>query len=298
MKSRKNLVSIILNCYNGEKYLGEALSSIKGQTYKNWELIFWDNKSTDNSAKILRTFKIKKLKYFLSKKHTSLYAARNLAIKKATGEYIGFIDADDLWEKNKLKKQISLFTDKETIVVYGNSWLKNEKKNKKKKFINYKVRGGYIYKDLVERYNVGIVTSLIKKSLLKKSKITFNGKYDIIGDYDFFLRLSKQYKFQFINEPIATYRIHYQNLSFLKKNKQIKEFFYWIKKNQYQLTKADYLKIKNKVRNLEFINIKLTKSFPHSFFYFLKFIKSVLNLKNIIILLTPSPILKRFMWFA
>ena len=55
-----------------------------------------------------------------------------MAIQKAKGEFIGFIDADDLWEKNKLKKQIKLFNDDKTIVVYGNSWLKNEKNNKKK----------------------------------------------------------------------------------------------------------------------------------------------------------------------
>jgi len=298
MKSRKNLVSIIINCYNGEKYLKEALLSIKAQTYKNWELIFWDNRSTDKSVKILKSIKIKNLRYFLSKKHTSLYAARNLAIKKAKGEYIGFIDVDDLWEKNKLKKQMKLFNDKKTIVVYGNSWLKNEKNNKKKKFINYDVKGGYIYKDLIEKYNVGILTSLIRKSLLKKTKVNFDNKYDIIGDYDFFIRLSKEYKFQFIKEPVATYRIHQQNLSLLKKEKQIKEFFYWIKKNKKNLAKEDYLKVRNKIYKLEFINLRLTKSFFNSFFYFMRFIEHVFSLKNIIILLTPSYFLKKLMWFV
>ena len=67
---KKKLISIIINCYNGEKYLKEALSSIKAQTYKNWELIFWDNRSKDKSAKIVKSFKIKKLKYYLSKRHT------------------------------------------------------------------------------------------------------------------------------------------------------------------------------------------------------------------------------------
>ena len=250
MKSGKNLVSIIINCYNGEKYLKEAILSIKAQTYKNWELIFWDNRSTDNSVKILKSLKIKNLRYFLSKKHTSLYAARNLAIKKAKGEYVAFIDVDDLWEKNKLKKQIKLFNDEKTIVVYGNLWLKNEKNNKRKKFINYDVKGGYIYKNLIQKYNVGILTTLIKKSLLKKSKVNFDNKYDIIGDYDFFIRLSKKYKFQFIKEPVATYRIHERNLSFLKKEKQIKEFLYWIKKNKKNLSKEEYLKIRNKIYKL------------------------------------------------
>ena len=73
--------------------------------------------------------------------------------------------------------------------------MKNEKNNKKKKFINYDVKSGYIYKDLIEKYNVGILTSLIKKSLLKKSKVNFDKKYDIIGDYDFFIRLSKNINF-------------------------------------------------------------------------------------------------------
>ena len=63
MKPKKNLVSIILNCYNGQKYLRETLLSIKAQTYKNWELIFWDNKSTDDRVKILISFKINNLRY-------------------------------------------------------------------------------------------------------------------------------------------------------------------------------------------------------------------------------------------
>ena len=72
MKSKKGLVSIILNCYNGETYLKEALSSVKSQTYKNWELIFWDNRSKDKSAKIVKSFKIKKLKYYLIIDHINL----------------------------------------------------------------------------------------------------------------------------------------------------------------------------------------------------------------------------------
>ena len=223
MKKRVKLVSIILNCYNGEKYLKHSLSSIKNQTYKNWELIFWDNRSTDNSKEILKSSKIKRLRYFLSKKHTTLYSARNLAIKKARGDYIAFIDSDDMWEKDKLEIQLKNFKDKNTAVVYGNSFLKNEINKKIKKFINYTVNSGYVYEDLIKNYNVGILTAMIKSSLLKKSKIKFNNKYNIIGDFDFFLRISKIYKFKYLAKPIATYRIHENNLSSIKKSLQIKE---------------------------------------------------------------------------
>lgn len=64
----KPLVSIIMNCYNGEKFLRESIQSVVSQTYKKWELIFWDNKSTDRSATILKSFKDSRIKYFKSKK--------------------------------------------------------------------------------------------------------------------------------------------------------------------------------------------------------------------------------------
>ena len=66
-KSSKPLVSIIVNCFNGDKYLSECLRSIKNQTYKNWELIFWDNKSTDKSKKIFINNKNNKMKYYSSR---------------------------------------------------------------------------------------------------------------------------------------------------------------------------------------------------------------------------------------
>ena len=85
-----NLISIIMNCYNGEKYIKRAITSILNQTYQNWELIFWDNVSNDNSSKILKSFSDNRIKYFLSNKHEKLYKARNSALKMANGNFIAF----------------------------------------------------------------------------------------------------------------------------------------------------------------------------------------------------------------
>ena len=98
MTKHKPLVSVIMNCHNGEKYLKESIKSLMSQTYKNWELSFWDNNSLDNSKKILKEIKDKRIKYFKSEKFQNLYHSRNLAIKKAKGKYVGFLDVDDLWE--------------------------------------------------------------------------------------------------------------------------------------------------------------------------------------------------------
>ena len=106
MNKKKPLVSIIMNCHNGEQYLRESISSVINQKYKNWELIFFDNNSKDQSVKIAKSFFNKKIRVFKSRKFLKLYEARNQAIKKTKGQYICFCDTDDWWFKSKLQVQI------------------------------------------------------------------------------------------------------------------------------------------------------------------------------------------------
>ena len=224
----KSLVSIIMNWYNGEKYLDESIQSIINQKYKNWELIFWDNKSTDNSAKIFKSFKDSRLKYFFSDKKTVLYKARNLAIKKAKGEFIAFLDVDDIWSKDKLSKQIPKFTNKKVGLVYSNFY-KYFQRNKKKE-IAYKnnLPAGYIAKQIIEKYQVGFLTVVLRKKFLIKEKV-FDFEYDLIADYDFILNFSKKHYFECINQPLAFYRIHSNQLQKIEMINQAKQYCRWIK---------------------------------------------------------------------
>ena len=130
--SYQPLVSIIMNCYNGETYLRESIESVLSQTYENWELIFWDNRSVDKSAKIFKSYDDKRFRYYYAPQHTLLYEARNEAIKKSSGEFIAFLDTDDFWEKDKLELQMPFFEDLKVGVVYGNLFIVNEKLNTKK----------------------------------------------------------------------------------------------------------------------------------------------------------------------
>ena len=98
----KTLISIIVNCYNGEKYLKDTIQSVLNQKYQNWEMIFWDNQSNDNSKKIINKYNDNRIKYFYSNKKLPLYAARNEAIKKSSGELIAFLDTDDWWDEKYL----------------------------------------------------------------------------------------------------------------------------------------------------------------------------------------------------
>jgi glycosyltransferase involved in cell wall biosynthesis len=235
MKS-KPLISVIMNCLNGSKYLKYSIKSVLDQEYKNWELIFWDNNSTDKSAEILFSFKDKRIKYFKSNSFAKLYRGRNLAIKKAKGDYITFLDTDDWWFKDKLTKQVLLLKKNKNVkFIYSNFYVYDQTKEKRKLYIKTKLDSGKIAKKLLKKYVVGILTVLIEKKIFKKYK--FNEDYNIIGDFDLFTRLSLDYKFYAIQKPLAYYRSHARN--YMKHNTQeyVDELKHWIKNYSHHFKK-------------------------------------------------------------
>jgi len=243
--NKSPLVSIIMNCYNGEKYLRQSIKSILSQTYQNWELIFWDNLSTDNSKKILKNFNDKRIKYFSSNSFLTLYEARNIAIKSATGKYVSFLDTDDYWIEDKLYKQIS-FLEKNKLckIIYSNFIVKNEVKRKEYIFCE-SLPSGKITKDLLKSYLIGILTVCMERDIF--STQIFNKKYNIIGDLDFFINLSKNYNIECINEPLASYRVHDDNYSKKKIRTYISELSSWIKENEIQFNKEGFTLIRLKI---------------------------------------------------
>lgn len=217
-----------MNCYNGEEFLREAISSVIAQTYENWELIFWDNHSTDGSARIFHEFSDIRLRYFLAPSHTLLYEARSMAMQKVSGDYIAFLDVDDWWTSDKLCKQIPLFKNKDVAVVYGNYWLKNERKKNTSIANKNKLPEGAILDDLLREYLVGILTIVMRRTVIENLNNCFDKQYQIIGDFDLMIRLSAKYQFACIQEPIAYYRWHGKNTSFLESYREIDELEHWI----------------------------------------------------------------------
>ena len=224
------LISIVMNCHDGEKYLNESISSVINQTYKNWELIFFDNFSKDKSKEILKSFDDKRIRYFRSEKFMSLYEARNSAIQQCKGKLVAFLDTDDIWLNNKLEKQIYVYkTNKDCDLIYSNFFVHNEEKKKLKIFTSKKLPQGKITQDLLNNYRVGLLTILVKKDVFKKQ--LFNPDYNIIGDFDLVLSLSLSSNFYCVNEPLAKYRQHEKNLS-KNLSLHIKEIENWISSNQ------------------------------------------------------------------
>ena len=222
----ETLISVIVNCYNGDKYLKDAIQSVLNQKYQNWEMIFWDNQSNDNSKKIFYSFNDNRLRYFYAKKHTTLYEARNLACEKAKGEYIAFLDCDDYWYDNFLSSRTEFFKNKFYDYSYSNSNYYFERTKRKKIHTEKKLKSGIIYDFLAQDYLVTISSLILKKKVLYEAS-GFNPKYNIIGDFDLLMNISKnKYAFS-IQDPLLDIKVHGNN--FLDKNRMMffKEFYDW-----------------------------------------------------------------------
>ena len=232
-------VSIIINCYNGEKYLKDCLDSVEDQTYKNYEVIFWDNKSIDDSSKIFLRYNNNNFKYFLSKEFTNLSEARNLALNNITGDYVAFLDTDDCWNKTKLEKQISFMKRNNLDISFTNYFLNDETKNKKelKKYYTKFPENNLIEK-LLKNYFISISTVIFK--VLKIEDIYFNQKYHLIGDYDLLMRNLLNKKTLGLNDPLANIRFHKENETKKYFLKNIFENKIWI-----NLNKKEFVRFKN-----------------------------------------------------
>ena len=112
------VVSVLINCFNGEEYVAEAIDSVYAQTYPNWEIVFWDNASTDRTSEIVGAYD-SRLRYFRSSELTPLHTARNLAISQCEGQAVAFLDADDIWLADKLERQMELFSERNPIIYGG-----------------------------------------------------------------------------------------------------------------------------------------------------------------------------------
>ena len=296
---KQPLVSVIMNCYNGERYLTNSLQSVLNQDYKNWELIFWDNKSKDNSKKIFMKFKDHRFKYYHAKKFTNLYTARNLAIRKAKGKIISFIDVDDMWLPKKLKKNVEFFKkNKNAEILYSNYFVQRYFFGIKYRELKYKrlLPSGNIMKKLLKFYPIGWVTVSLKRNLIKNNKKLFDESLDMVADFDLMIRLALKKKIFCIQEPLAVYRYHRNQLSRSNFFKQIEHFLKWVnlaKKRKVidNLKKYDLIREKT----LFFKEIKLIKSGNYSYSRYLSFFLSgniKLFIKLLLFFLFPNLFIK------
>ncbi len=108
---KDGLVSIIMPSYNTEAYIGEAIESVLAQTYSDWELLIVDDCSSDNTAETVSRYSDSRIRFIVKERNTGAAESRNIALRAARGEWIAFLDSDDMWDRNKLEKQIAFMRE-------------------------------------------------------------------------------------------------------------------------------------------------------------------------------------------
>jgi len=215
----KSKVSIIMNCFNGAEYLKDAIDSVFEQTHSNWEIIFVDNCSTDASAEIAKSYG-EKIKYHKTETNIPLYGARNFGLNFVSGDFIAFLDVDDLWSHEKLEKQLKLFENPEVGFVFTGAEFINSKGSTIKKE-HAPLKRGWVTPALLLRNFISISSSMIRADIFQMYK--FNSNYNLNGDHDFWLRISLYVKADFISEKLLFSRIHENSTTNKNKGKWIYE---------------------------------------------------------------------------
>lgn len=207
------LVSVIMPAYNAANYIGEAIKSVINQTYKCWELIIVDDGSTDNTRTVVNKLQRldSRIKYFYQN-NTKQGIAKNNAIQESSGEYLAFLDSDDLWLENKLELTLNEMISGEYSLIFTDSYvLKGE------------------FKDINSLSTMGVTDKIYygKESLLSflesnkipnltvllKREVFFDAggftKRDVAEDYEMWLKLLKNgCRFKAISLPLSIYRMH------------------------------------------------------------------------------------------
>lgn len=208
IKEYKPLVSVIVPCYNHEKYITECVISIIYQTYRNFELIIIDDGSTDKSLEVLTKLQ-KEYKFILIRQENKGIAATlNRGIREfSKGEYITFCASDDFWELSKLEKQVSFMKKNDQYpMCYGNTCYVDTDSNIIKRTDN-NLRSGWLFEDILTFKIHPPVNYLFRAEIFKEV-----GYYDeriLSEDYYMNLKISNKYRIGYLNEYLSYYRVDF-----------------------------------------------------------------------------------------
>ena len=208
------LISVIIPMYNTQDYIQKTIESVLTQTYKNLEVIVVDDGSTDNGAKIVQQLHSKdsRVKYIFQA-NEGVSAARNYGIKSSTGEYLAFLDSDDLWLPSKLEKQMNrLITTNMDACYCGYQYFCEDVMGKT--FPKHYFEGKILIEVIKEKVSVWTSTVVVKKSIVIDNSISFRSGLNWAEDMDFFYRLLYKCEFCCVKEILALYRQRPNSLSF------------------------------------------------------------------------------------
>jgi len=208
--SYQKKVTVIIPTHNRAEFLRTAILSALNQTFRDIEIIVADDKSTDHTQEVVKSFKDKRIRYIANKSNRGPSATRNSAILASKGEYIAFLDDDDEWVPEKLQKQVKLLDESppEICGVYSDRLIIDRSSNKvvSKGLQSDKLKGNLL-SQLATRNQINTCTVLLRKRCLDEVGL-FDETISYMEDRDLWIRLSLNWDFEYINEPLTMTYVH------------------------------------------------------------------------------------------
>ncbi len=249
-------VSVTIPCYNSERFIAETIQSVLDQTFTDFEIIIINDGSSDKTEEIVRSFAGPRVKYFYQK-NMGLSKTRNKLLELSSGEFIAFLDHDDVWFPHKLEKQMVLFEkNPEVVLVYSDCLVVDANGESTGRWIRQnKLYRGMVFRELLSCNFIPLSTVVLKKTVFREVGNFL--PYRNAEEYDLFLKCASRHLFDYVDEPLAKYRIHASNYGRMHSDVAFKEtieiYNYWSQKKSIQ---DDTIK---KI---------IKKSFSKSFYYY------------------------------
>ena len=239
-------ISVIIPTFNRGNLIGNSITSVLNQTYKNLEVIVVDDGSTDNTKAEIDKFKDERIRYIKLENNTGGSNARNIGIKEATGKYISFQDSDDIFHPEKLEKQINNIINKncnldfcKINVIFNSSYnhyvpCKSQEEN---------ILKGNIFTELISKGNfISTQAILVNKNFIKK--FYFDNNIPRMQDYDLILRMIPKVKISFTNEVLVD--LYIQKDSIQKSKTKLKKAIYILLNKKFKF---------NSIQKQQFIDV-------------------------------------------
>lgn len=210
MKQSEPLVSVVMPTYNCSAYIGEAIQSVLGQTYANFEVLVVDNYSSDNTDEVIRNCSDPRVKYFKFNNNGIIAASRNYAVQRSAGDVLAFLDADDVWLPNKLDVQLPFLNERNLAIIASDyfplgevTFYRRDSRLGRMKFRDYS------YSDALLA-NPAMTSSVImrRSDFIDRGEFNESEEYQFIEDWELWLRvIQKGEAIRVLGSPLIGYRI-------------------------------------------------------------------------------------------
>ncbi|SFL47026.1 Glycosyl transferase family 2 [Desulfomicrobium norvegicum] len=212
-------VSVLMPVYNGEKYIAQAINSVLTQSFRDFELLVFDDGSTDKSAEIIASYRDRRVRYLAHPINLGLSEARNRAIEASSGEYLAWLDSDDVSLSQRLLRQVALLDGQANLGLCG-TWVRTLGLRQEQVW-KYPVDPVFVRGRMLFDNPIATSAVMLRRSCLAAANLRFNTNFTLAEDYELWERISRKYEVCNISEVHTLYRIHANQITTIKSNHQL-----------------------------------------------------------------------------